>query len=211
MKLRLLNAMAFSSILLFSCGEAATEQTEENTATEEVTAEAVVYAADLEATTVNWRGEVAGVYGHEGFVNLKSGSIEITGENITGGEFVVDMSVIYPTDSGSFKDEDGGRITDFQGHLSTPDFFDNANYPTSTFVITSVEGMTVKGNLTVRGKTNEETLMITAMEVNADGVMASGTLTFDRQKYDVAWVHYMKDMILSDDIKLTISFVATKG
>ena len=71
MKLRLLNAMAFSSILLFSCGEAATEQTEENAATEEVTAEAVMYTADVESTTVNWRCEVAGVYGHEGFVNLK--------------------------------------------------------------------------------------------------------------------------------------------
>ena len=124
MKLRLLNAMAFSSILLFSCGEAATE---ENTATEELTAEAVIYMADAEATTVNWRGEVAGVYGHEGYVTLQSGSLEITGENVTAGEFVIDMSVLYPTDSASFKDEDGGRITDLQGHLSASDFFDNVN------------------------------------------------------------------------------------
>jgi polyisoprenoid-binding protein YceI len=41
---------------------------------------------------------------------------------------------------------------------------------------------------------------------NADGtVTASGKLTFDRQKYGVAWKHFMKDAILSDNIDLEIS------
>ena len=51
---------------------------------------------------------------------------------------------------------------------------------------------------------------ITSSEVTASGVNVSGKMVFNRQNYDVAWVHYMKDMILSDDIALTITLVATK-
>jgi len=211
MKLRILNALAFSSILLFSCGEAATDQTEENATTENTATETATYTVSVEASSVNWRGEVAGVYGHEGYVTLQSGTIEVKGETITTGEFVVDMTTFYPTDSASYKDVDGGRITDLQGHLTTADFFDTETYPTSKFVITSVEGNMVKGNLTIRDKTNEETIEISSQKVDANHFMASGKLTFDRQKYDVAWVHYMKDMVLSDDIQLTIALVATKG
>ena len=120
------------------------------------------------------------------------------------------MSVIYPTDSASYKDQDGGRITDLQGHLSTEDFFGTEAYPSANFVISSVNGNTVTGNLTVKGKTNEETFEISSLDKSADGVTVSGAMTFDRQKYNVSWVHFMEDMILSDDIALTISITATK-
>jgi hypothetical protein len=46
------------------------------------------------------------------------------------------------------------------------------------------------------------------MEMMDGKLMASGHLVFDRQKYDLAWEHYLKDVILSDDIKLDISLVA---
>ena len=94
--------------------------------------------------------------------------------------------------------------------MSTKDFFQTDSFPTATFVITKVEGKTVKGNLTVKGKTNEETLNVESFE-NKDGVVtAAGKLVFNRQKYGVAWVHFMKDMILSDDIQLTIALTAKK-
>jgi len=37
---------------------------------------------------------------------------------------------------------------------------------------------------------------------------ANGTLVFDRQKYDVAWEHFLEDTVLSDDITLEITLVA---
>ena len=209
MKSNVLYALAFSATAMFACGNAGTEQTEESTEATEVV-ESVNYTADIEASSVNWRGEVAGVYGHEGYVKLKSGSITVNGDAITGGEFTIDMTGIFPTDSASFKDVDGGRITDLQGHLTTEEFFSTEMHPTSSFVITKVEGTTVTGNLTIRDKTNEETIEVTSSDVNESGLNVTGALTFDRQKYDVAWVHYMKDMILSDDIALTVTLVATK-
>ncbi|MBK8659129.1 MAG: YceI family protein [Bacteroidetes bacterium] len=54
------------------------------------------------------------------------------------------------------------------GHLSSPDFFDIANNPTASFVISSVEGNTAKGTLTIRGKANEETLTNVTL-TEADG------------------------------------------
>jgi len=209
MKSNTLYALAFSAMALFACGEAPVEQTEENTEATEVV-ESVNYTADVQSSVVNWRGEVAGFYGHEGYVSLKSGSVEVSGDVISGGEFTMDMTGIFPTDSASFKDVDGGRITDLQGHLTTGEFFATESYPTSSFVITKVEGNTVTGNLTIRDKTNEETIEITSSDVNDRGLSVTGTMTFNRQNYDVAWVHYMKDMILSDDIALTITLVATK-
>lgn len=206
MKIKFLSAAALVATLLTSCGEAAT--TEVGTAVNDSTA--AVYNVDVASSKVNWKGEVAGVYGHNGYVNFKSGSLQVSASGLVGGEFVVDLSSIIPLDSASYKAEKGHGISDLQGHLSKGDFFLTDSFPTATFVITTVEGKTVKGNLTVKGKTNEETLTIESFE-NKDGVvMASGKLVFNRQKYGVAWVHYMKDMILSDDIQLTISLVAKK-
>jgi len=212
MTFKALAAVAVSSLFIASCGETPKEAiTEtENTMTEVTTEEVVTYKAE-EKSKVNWMGEVAGVYGHEGYVHLDNGTLELKGDKIIGGTFVVDMTNIVPTDSASYKEEEGRRASDLAGHLSTEDFFHTGEHPTSTFVITNVEGNTVTGNLTVRGNTNEETMNIESLETNGDEVMMTGKMVFDRQNYNVSWVHFMKDMILSDDITITYSLVAKKS
>jgi polyisoprenoid-binding protein YceI len=206
MKIKFLSAVALTATLLTSCGDAAA--TEVGTAVNDSTS--AVYNVDVATSKVNWKGEVAGVYGHNGYVNFTSGSLQVSDSGLVGGEFVVDLKNIVPLDSASYTAEKGHGIADLQGHLSTKDFFQTDSFPTATFVITKVEGKTVKGNLTVKGKTNEETLNVESFE-NKDGVVtASGKLVFNRQKYGVAWVHFMKDMILSDDIQLTIALTAKK-
>ena len=204
MKKGIFSAFAFASLFLVACGEGETE------VVETPVAETVTYTADAAATTVNWKGEVAGVYGHEGLINLKSGTVVVEGDKLVGGEFVIDMTSIVPTDSASYKDEDGRRASDLVGHLATEDFFASATYPTATFVVTAVNGNTVTGNLTIRNKTNVETLELSQFNVTEAGVTLAGKLVFDRQKYDVAWVHFMKDMVLSDDIQISYNLVATK-
>ena len=206
MKTKLFSTLAAVAIVLSSCGDAAKEAVE----TTVVGNVAGTYTADVASSKVSWKGEVAGVYGHEGFVNLKSGSITFNDSALVSGEFVIDMTTIAPTDSASFKDEEGHRITDLQKHLTTTDFFNTDSFPAATFVITSVEGNAVKGKFTVRGKTNDETIQIESSEV-IDGVASiSGKLVFNRQNYDVAWVHYMKDMVLSNDIVISFKLVAKK-
>jgi polyisoprenoid-binding protein YceI len=207
MKKVLLSAFALAALTIVSCGGGENETTEE---TPMETVETTTYNADLAATTVNWRGEVAGVYGHDGYVNLKSGSVEVAGGQVVGGTFTVDMTAFYPTDSASYGTDEGSRISDLQGHLTQDDFFASERFPTSTFVIKSVNGNTITGDLTIRDKTNEETLNIESMDMTDAGMNMTGTLVFNRQKYDVKWVHYMKDMVLSDDIAIKFNVVATK-
>jgi len=209
MKIKVLSVLALTSILFTACGGETKDKHAEETTTETAVV-AETYKADITTSIVNWRGEVFGVYGHEGYVNLQSGWITLEGETIIAGEIYVDMSNIVPTDSASFTQEEGHRITDLQGHLTTGDFFNTSEFPTSTFVITSVEGNTIKGNLTVRDKTNEETIEVESLEVVDGKLTAKGKLVFNRQNYNVAWVHYMKDMVLSDDITLNLTLVANK-
>jgi len=205
MKKGIITMFAFASLFIVACGGGETEEV----VVKEVVAENAIYYADVNASEVNWRGEVAGVYGHEGYVNLQSGMIEMAGDEIIGGEFAVDMSAFYPTDTASYKDVDGGRITDLQNHLTQEDFFASATYPVATFQVTEVNGKALTGELTVRGKTSTETFNITKLEKTMNGISMSGTLVFDRQKYDVAWVHFMKDMILSDDISIKVNLLAS--
>lgn len=208
MKIKLLSIVALTSMLFTACGG----ETKDKHAKETTTETAVVaetYKIDITASTVNWRGEVAGVYGHEGYVNLQSGWVTLEGETITAGEINVDLSNIVPTDSASFTQEEGKRITDLQGHLTANDFFNTSEFPTSTFVITSVEGNNIKGNLTVRDKTNEETIVVESLEVVDGKLTAKGKLIFNRQNYDVSW-NFVKDMILSNDITLNLTLVANK-
>lgn len=211
MTIRALTAVAVTSLFLVSCGEAPKEAAAETeNAVSEVSTEAVVTYKAEEKSKVNWRGEVAGVYGHEGYVHLDNGTLEVQGDKIIGGTFVVDMTNIVPTDS-SYEYNEQSNPDALVGHLATEDFFHTAEHPTSTFVITSVDGNTVTGNLTVRGNTNEETMTLEEFKTEGDEVMMTGKMVFDRQNYNVSWVHFMKDMILSDDIAITYSLVAKKS
>lgn len=197
--------------LVVACSSPKSEESSQAAATDvpETTQPTTVkYQIDNQATAIVWRGEVAGVYGHDGLVSTKSGHIETSGDKITGGEFVVDMNSIMATDSASYSEEH--PITDLEGHLKQGDFFLVEQFPEASFKIKSVEGNVITGDLTVRGKTHEETVEVSDLNINEKGLEANGSLTFDRQKYDVAWVHYMKDMVLSDDIQLKIHLVATR-
>jgi polyisoprenoid-binding protein YceI len=63
---------------------------------------------------------------------------------------VIDMGTINPTDENYSEDRPKENLV---GHLSAPDFFDVANFPTASFVIKETTGSTVSGDLTIRGIT----------------------------------------------------------
>lgn len=167
------------------------------------------YAVDVESSNVKWTGSAIGVYSHFGNINIQEGILEITGNEITGGSFTIDMTSIDPQDDNYGENNPKEYLV---SHLSKGDFFLVEEYPTSKFEITSVAEGQITGNLTIRDKTNEETITLESMDVTEDGsINASGKLTFDRQQYDVAWQYEPgKDLILSDDIELEINLVAKK-
>lgn len=215
MKKNILIITAISTTLaLASCGGGSTETAESTPApaTEETAeVEAVNWTVDAAQSNIRWEAGTAGanVYGHFGDIDIKKGALTTEGSAITAGSFVVDMTTIEPKDDSYGEDNPASKLV---AHLSSADFFAVEEHPMANFEITSVEGNNIKGNLTIRGNTNEETIMISDMKMNEDGSMtATGKLVFDRQKYDVAWEHYLEDTVLSDDIELEITLVANKA
>jgi polyisoprenoid-binding protein YceI len=100
---------------------------------------------------------------------------------LTGGEFLIDMSSITVTD---LTGEDKGKL---EGHLKSDDFFGVNNHPTSKLVITSVAKKSngtygVVADLTIKDKTNQVTF-----DLDLEENSASTELTIDRSKYDVRY------------------------
>ena len=160
------------------------------------------YNVDAAASSVRWQGNMTGLksYNHFGTVAVNSGSFMVKGGMVTGGAIEINMKGINPLDSGYSAEKPKENLI---GHLSSADFFAVDTFPTATFKITAVNGNTATGDLTVRGKTNSETLTDITVAEAAGVATVSGKLVFDRQKYGVAWVA-MKDMLLANNIELTV-------
>jgi polyisoprenoid-binding protein YceI len=213
MKAPVISVVALAALFIVSCGPS---EAEIAAAKAQATADSIAAAAAAEhaytidpATSVlNWAANVTGPapYGHFGTLAFNSGEFTVQGGVLKAGSFEVNMTSINPTDE-AYQPEGSKQGTKSQliGHLTTADFFDTANNPTAKLTITGGSGNTATADLTVRGKTNSETITDIVITENADGtVKATGKLVFDRQKYDVAWKHFMKDAILADNIELTV-------
>lgn len=170
------------------------------------------YSVDTEGTEITWKAEkVTG--SHVGTVTMKSGSIEMTDEKLTGGTFTVDMSSIEDTDL------EGEWKTKLENHLKSDDFFGVEKYPTATFTITDVKEMgenkyRVGGNMTIKGETNRVEFEVTIVE--SDGTInASGTMVIDRSKYNVRYgsgtfFDDLGDKTIYDNFDLGFKVVAEK-
>ena len=214
MKFQALTIAALAASFLVACGPSEAEQkaAREKAVADSIAAAAAAehaYTVDAATSTINWAGNVTGPapYGHKGTIAFNSGTFSTQGGFLKTGTFEVNMTSINPTDD-AYQPEGSKQGTKSQliGHLSTADFFDSANHPTAKLVISEVSGNTATGDLTIRGTTNKEKVTDIVITENADGtVTATGKLTFDRQKYGVAWSSGSKDAILNDNIELEIA------
>jgi polyisoprenoid-binding protein YceI len=185
--------------------QSCSNKTETETTTDEVASvQNGTFGADLTASSVEWKGVMLGIKEHTGNVSLSNAEVTITNGAVTGGTFTVDLSTINTTDSAYDAESTPEKLV---GHLSSPDFFNVSEFPTATFEITGMNGLDVTGNLTVRGITHEETVKNVEINTVGDVFNIKGILTFDRKKYDVAFDLPMKDMVISNDIELTINLV----
>ena len=160
---------------------------------------------DVDASLITWKGEKP-TGTHNGTIMLEEGSIVMTDGKLTGGEFVVDMSTIKNEDL----DEEGA--TKLVGHLASPDFFDVETYPTSKFVITSVEEnegkLAVTGNLTIKDVT--KSITVPAMVSTVDGVttLESEKFMINRADFNVkygskSFFDNLKDKFINDDMEMS--------
>jgi polyisoprenoid-binding protein YceI len=132
-------------------------------------------------STVTWKAyKVTGE--HNGSIKLKSGFLEMKGEKLIGGEFVVDMTTLSNNDL-----ESGQGKEKLEGHLKSGDFFGVDANPTSKLVFSTVKPMndtsyTVTGDLTIKGITKPVTLVVSMFENKA-----TATIKVDRTKFDIKY------------------------
>ena len=188
------------TILFSSCGNTETKKLEAPLEVQELDSVLKSLKINTSTSNVEWKGVMVGIYSHNGFVSIKEGNLVWQGNTITGGSITIDMETMTQSDS-LYKTEENKLVA----HLESPDFFDVANFPTATFEITSSEKSTntVYGNLTVRGITDSEVVEDVIFDVEKKS--ATGTLKFDRQKYGVNYKGSKKDMLVGDEVEMTIS------
>lgn len=159
---------------------------------------------DLKKSVIDWKGtKVTGE--HTGKISLKSGKVEFKGDKLASGEFVVDMNSITNSDI-----ESEEWRNKFLGHMKSGDFFDVEKYPTSKLVIKSVDGDMVKGDLTIKDKTNPVEFKF---KKEKDGY--SGKLEFDRTKYGMVYNsgNFFKDLgdkLIHDKVELAFTMYLKK-
>lgn len=177
-----------------------------------------VYKIDAKESSVVWKGSKKMGSFHTGGIAVKDGQIELDKKNqITAGTVTIDMATIA--------NEDLKGSPEFQkklvGHLSSDDFFGVAKFPTSNFKILSVspgkakDEVTVKGELTIIGKTNPIEFPA-KVSVDKGIVKGEAQVKVDRTKWGLKYGsgNFFKeltaDKIISDEFELNLKLVAKK-
>jgi polyisoprenoid-binding protein YceI len=151
---------------------------------------------------------------HMGLSNVRGrfgnigGTIILDESNITKSTVNVTIDVSSVDSGVSARDSD----------LKSANFFDAAQFPTATFVSTSVansgSGLTVRGNLTLHGVTKPVELQVLGPNGPVPGMDHkphsgfSATTTISRTAFGIATKYPAS--IVGDDVKLTIDLDAAK-
>lgn len=160
-------------------------------------------AADAKTLTLA-EGSTVGFIGakvtgdHKGSFDKLEGKATVEGGKLTAVEISVDMSSMK-TDA-----------DDLTGHLMSPDFFNVAEHPKSTFTMLSVTekpgegGATheVAGNLEMVGKANKVTFPAT-LEVSDAGVHGKAEFVINRKDWGIIYAGKPDDLI-KDDVALSL-------
>lgn len=221
MKSTILNiaSIAFISLAVISCKDNTNKDEAMIEEAAPVTEMAVNYQVDTATSKIMWEGAKP-TGKHNGTINISEGSLSVKDQAVEAGQFTIDMNSI------TVLDLEGDKKANLEAHLmgtvegKEGDFFDVKQYPTAAFELTSIETLegksTVKGNLTIKDKTNPISCTATVI-VDGDKLsVESETFEIDRTKWDVNYgsksiFDSLGDKFINDDIKITLSIVATKA
>ncbi|MBK7763229.1 MAG: YceI family protein [Bacteroidetes bacterium] len=133
---------------------------------------------------------------HTGKMQVSSGTVSILENNISGGNFVIDMSKM------EILDKDTNYSYKLVNHLLSAEFFDAAKYPQAKFEITactpipndSTATHKISGNLTLKDSTKNISFPA-RISVSETEVHATADFVIDRTQWGV---HYGNDKSLKD-------------
>ncbi|WP_425391856.1 YceI family protein [Ekhidna sp.] len=164
-------------------------------------------------SVITWTGKKVVGKSHNGTLKLKEGALQMDGNKLTGGSFVIDMNSLNNEDlSGEWKAK-------LEGHLKSDDFFSVETYPTAEFVITEAKSTgknsyDITGDVTIKGKTETISFPATIKE-NGGNYEATADLSFDRSKFDVkygsdSFFDDLGDKVIEDNIDLSVKLIVGK-
>ena len=170
------------------------------------------YTMDTDKTVVQWTGTKVGTI-EEGTVMLRSCTFSVDHGMFEKGSMVIEMNGIKAT---SQTGEAARKLTQ---HLRSEDFFDVAQFPTASFVVTSTraDGMgnlVLSGALTIKGETKEAEAQMRF--ASADPVIATLDFLFDRSDFDVrfgsgSFFEDLGDNLISDMVGIKMALVEDKA
>ena len=157
---------------------------------------------DITKSYITWKGKKI-LGSHTGTIKLVEGYLEMEGDILQGGMFVVDMTSLTVTGmEGNSKDK-------LERHLKSDDFFGVKNYPTATLVINKAtkEGNTydVVAEITIKGITQPINF---ELEMGASAAIAS--LKIDRTEFGIrygsgSFSDNLGDKAISDKFTLDVN------
>lgn len=169
-----------------------------------------VYAANVETSTLNWKG-FKPTGSHNGVVAIKEGNLTVRNEKVTEGKFTFDMASITVLDIPA-DDKYNAKLVN---HLKSPDFFDVENNPTATFEIIGVEGDKIKGNLIVKEISKPVEFIAKLVETEVGIEFSAEPFKIDRTEYNIQYkskkfFENIKDKFINDEFEISFKVKASK-
>jgi polyisoprenoid-binding protein YceI len=162
MKLKNMFLLVAGTAILASCGSKSEE------------VEAVTYAVDVKESNVNWRGAENDQHFHTGTVAFAEGTLTMTGEEVTGGTFAIDMNSIVANTEGYPAE----KLEYLTSHLKDTDFFLVTENPKVTVEVKSYKDGKMQAVFNVLGASIEQEVPVT-LTTDEKGATIKGKFKLD--------------------------------
>lgn len=211
-----------ASVLLFSCKDQAGPQHRPANLTgpspdtirlDPVPTEGAATYTAVEGN-VYWSAKKAIGAAHKGSIRVAAGALQVNRDRLLGGTIALDMGSISVSNM-----DDAGEKATLESHLKDKDFFEVKKYPQASFEITDVLpsnlpafNWVVRGNLTIKGKTNPVNIPVNMTIANGVLQAESASFIINRTQWGLNFrsgiLGTAKDKIIEDNIPLSLRLTA---
>jgi polyisoprenoid-binding protein YceI len=179
----------------------------------------VQYVVDTADSRVKFTGNGVGK-NHKGKFKLTAGTVGVTNDQITGGDFTIDIRSMDLDEKGGMFDEK------LRPHLMSGDFFDAEKFGTAKFEITNVSpyekndkdtsvidgaNFRVSGNLTLKDVTKNVSF---PAKIDLDGktLKAKANFDIDRREWQMNYGNdkTLKNNFISETVNIELDLQAEK-
>jgi polyisoprenoid-binding protein YceI len=157
---------------------------------------------------------------HPGIFHLSTGRVAVAGNQVTGGEFTINIKSMELEQKGGMFDEK------LRPHLMSGDFFDAEKFGTAKFEITKLEpynssssdtsivegaNFNVSGNLTLKEVTKNITFPA-RIDLDGNTLKAKGNFDIDRRQWNMKYGNdkTLGDKFISEKVNIELDLQAKK-